>query len=46
VLLSYDAKACKTSVVNYTIACFNGKFAWVPFTQDISKIALAIEQDP
>ena len=32
VQLSYEAKACKTSLVNYTIACFNGKFAWVPFT--------------
>ena len=35
ILLSYEAKACKTKLFNYCIACLNGKFAWVPFTQDL-----------
>ena len=29
VQLSYEAKACMTSMSNYAIACFNGKFAQI-----------------
>ena len=39
VQLSYEAKACMTNVSNYAIACFNGKFGWVPFADDLAIIA-------
>lgn len=33
--LTYEARACKTSLTNYCIACFNGRFGWVPFVDDL-----------
>ena len=36
VQLSYEAKACKTSMAAYCMACFNGRFGWVPFVDDFS----------
>ena len=44
VQLSYEAKACKTSMTNYSIACFNGKFGWVPFADDMAAIAEQVEE--
>ena len=44
VQLSYEAKACKTTVINYSIACFNGRFGWVPFVEDLTKIADQLEK--
>ena len=43
VQLSYEAKACKTNIVNYSIACFNGRFGWVPFADDLIAIAEQID---
>ena len=43
VQLSYEAKACKTSMANYSIACFNGKFGWVPFADDLIAITEQID---
>ena len=45
VQLSYEAKACKTSMSNYSIACFNGKFGWVPFADDLTAIAELVDKD-
>ena len=45
VLLSYEAKACMTNVSNYAIACFNGKFGWVPFANDLTTIAELVDKD-
>ena len=45
VQLSYEAKACKTSMSNYSIACFNGKFGWVPYADDLAIIAEQIDND-
>ena len=36
--LSYEAKACKTTLTNYCIACFNGKFGYVPFVDNMTAI--------
>ena len=43
VQLSYEAKACKTNIVNYSIACFNGKFGLVPFADDLIAITEQID---
>ena len=45
VQLSYEAKACRTSMSNYSIACFNGKFGWVPYADDLAIIAEQINND-
>lgn len=29
--LYYESLACKTTLINYCVVCFNGKFGWVPF---------------
>ena len=34
--LYFEAKACKTSMIDYSVACFNGKFGWVPYINIIS----------
>ena len=44
VQLSYEAKACKTSIVNYSVVCFNGKFGWVPFVDDLTRIAELVNE--
>jgi len=32
ILLMYlEAKACKTSLLAYSVVCFNGRFEWVPY---------------
>ena len=38
VQLTYEARACKTSFINYCAACFNGRFGWVPFVDNLSAI--------
>ena len=38
-LLCYEALACKTSLMNYCVACFNGKLGWVPFVDKMTRIA-------
>ena len=45
VQLSYEAKACKTSMTYYSIACFNGKFGWVPFADDLTTIAELVNNE-
>jgi hypothetical protein len=36
--LNYEAKACKTTLTNYCVACFNGKFGYVPFVDNMTTI--------
>ena len=31
-------------MTNYSIACFNGKFGWVPFADDMAAIAEQVEE--
>ena len=33
--LSYEAKACNSSFVSYCVSCFNGRFGWVPFVENL-----------
>lgn len=33
--LNFEARACHTSLLNYCIVCFNGRFDWVPFIENI-----------
>ena len=32
IFVKLEAVACKTSLMHYSIICFNGRFGWVPFT--------------
>ena len=36
--------ACKTSMTDYCIACFNGKFGWVPFVDNLMATAEQVNQ--
>jgi hypothetical protein len=36
IYLNLEAKACKTTLTQYAIVCFNGRFGWVPFTNNFS----------
>lgn len=36
--LNFEAKASKTSLANYCVACFNGKFGYVPFVDNMARI--------
>ena len=33
--LYFEARACKTSLIKYCVICFNGKFGWVPFVDNM-----------
>ena len=37
--LAIEAKATKTSFLNYCVACFNGRFNWVPYTDFMQEFA-------
>ena len=43
--LYFEARACKTSLINYCVVCFNGKFGWVPFVDNMKAIANQPNQD-
>ena len=32
-----ESRATKTSFMNYTIICFNGRFGWVPYNTYLAK---------
>lgn len=34
IYLRVEAKACKTTLTQYTIVCFNGRFGWVPYANN------------
>ena len=44
VQLNYEAKAGKTSMTEYCITCYNGRFGWVPFANNLAKIADQVKQ--
>ena len=31
IFLALEAKVSKTSILNYMIVCFNGRYGWVPY---------------
>ena len=37
--LYFEALACKTSLTKYCVVCFNGRFGWVPFVDNMLEIS-------
>ena len=33
IFLALEAKVSKTSILNYMIVCFNGRYGWVPYQE-------------
>ena len=41
-----EALACKTTLTKYCVVCFNGRFGWVPFVENMDQVAvMADNQD-
>lgn len=36
VYLNVESKACKTTLTQYSIVCFNGRFGWVPYANNFT----------
>jgi hypothetical protein len=36
IYLNVEAKACKTTLTQYAIVCFNGRFGWVPYANSFT----------
>ena len=43
--LYMESQATKTSFINYTIVCFNGRFGWVPYNDYLIKTSQIMLQN-
>ena len=39
VILLFEARACRASLISYCIICYNGRFGWVPFIDRMIQLA-------
>ena len=39
IFLQLEAISCKTTLMHYSIICFNARFGWVPFAHKFSSLA-------
>jgi hypothetical protein len=45
VFVRLEARACKTTLIHYSIICFNARFGWIPFQHLFSSIGGKTDED-
>jgi hypothetical protein len=45
VFVRLEARACKTTLIHYSIICFNARFGWIPFQHLFSSVSGKTDED-